>query len=170
MRFTLRSILFLFSLTTLAVFFFGFNAGKYISTIDKANPIITPTVIPEKPSPSPTFSEKPSSFSRITVDTCGISFLLPSSFEKTSWASQEARFTHQSETVHINCQKEYLQDITSTISTMASSSAILLDQRTTIYASDEASIIVLQNKLKQSVYVTTSHRIEDLVKDTLKLQ
>ena len=62
MRFTLRSILFLFSLTTIAVFFFGFNAGKYIDSIDKAHP--APTPIPTQiVSPEPTQAQKQTAFS-----------------------------------------------------------------------------------------------------------
>lgn len=174
MRFTPRSIIFFFTLSMLAVFFFGFNAGKYISHVDTIAARITPTpLLTQTITPSPADKEF-TSFTRTPVDDCGISFLLPSNLHKTPSASQEAQFNlpNSFTSIYINCQKAYVTGARSDLAKNASSSssAIIAQQKTITYASDEASLFIIQNKRKQGVLIRVSHELEDLIRETLQLQ
>lgn len=172
MRFTSRSIIFLFILSTLAVFFFGFNAGKYISNVQKPpmKVSVSPTPVTNT-SLSITPAAQPLSFTRISVSECGVSFLLPSVFEKTSSASQEAEFKSEKETVMVNCKKEFVSGKLAELSEKnASSSGIIAGQKVRMFASDEASIWIFPNKESQNVFIQVSQALEDLIKETLQLQ
>jgi len=168
MRFTSRSIIFLFILSMIAVFFFGFNAGKYISHVDK--PLVE-MPISANPALSVTPVLKNSSFSRAVIADCGVSFLLPSHFTKTTSASDEAAFTYQHESIMVDCDKKSVaaQQMALTAKN-SSSSAIIAGQKARIFASDEASILIFQNKKKHNILIQISRSLEELIKDTLKLE
>lgn len=172
MRFTPRSIIFLFTLSILVVFFFGVNAGKYISHVDKTTALNIPTPLPTQTQPISPPVQKNTSFVRTTVDDCGISFLIPSDLQKAPSASQEAQFgVPASPALYVNCQKSYVDRTRSDVAPgVSSASAIIAQQKTVTYASDEASFFIIQNKRKQSVLIRVSHQLEDLVRDTLQLQ
>lgn len=52
----------------------------------------------------------------------------------------------------------------------ATSSALIAGQKARIFASDEASMFIFPNKKKQSVMITVSRSLAELIKDTLKLE
>ena len=146
MRFTSRSIIFIFILSMIAIFFFGFNTGKYISHVDM--PMIQRSL-----TPTPTLTMSPTlkspSFSRTSVADCGVSFLLPNHFTKTTSASNAATFTYQQESFMVDCDKKSVAAQQIALSEKnATSSALIAGQKARIFASDEASMFIFPNKKK----------------------
>lgn len=169
MHFTSRSIIFLFILSTLAVFFFGFNAGKYISNVQMppAKLVLSPTLTSNMQL-SGTPAPKSSSFSRTAVADCGVSFLLPGELKKTISASQEAEFKNETETVVVNCKKEFVTSMQVELTEKTtSSSALIAGQKSLVFASEGASIFIFPYKKKQNIFIQVSETLEDLIKDTL---
>lgn len=168
MRFTSRSITFLFILSMIAVFFFGFNAGKYISHVEKP-------VMKVATSPAPTISQSPvlkmPIITRTMVEDCHISFLLPDEFKRTNPASHEAEFRNEHESVIVQCDKKHVAARQAElIETNASTSGRIAGQKILMFSSDEASIFVVPNTKKQNVLIQMSHSLEELIKDTLQFE
>lgn len=117
---------------------------------------------------SGTPAPKSSSFSRTAVADCGVSFLLPGELKKTISASQEAEFKNETETVVVNCKKEFVTSMQVELTEKTtSSSALIAGQKSLVFASEGASIFIFPYKKKQNIFIQVSETLEDLIKDTL---
>lgn len=169
MRHTKRSRILLGSLTLIVVFFIGLNLGKYIQGID--NSYVPPTPTPEiSPTTTPDMPQ-PVSFPSYTSDTCGITFLVPSTMTQRTTASDELEFSLDGQRIFATCNESLISQQETILRTSeATSSARVAQQDITVVNEAGSDIWIIRNTDRRRVLFETSHDLTPLVQQTLTLE
>lgn len=174
MKHTRKSRILFGSLLLIVVFFTGLNIGKHIERVDKTYvpPAPTPTPLSE-PMVSPTPPARPATnYSRFTFKVCGVSFLLPSSFEPRTTAEAEIELVSGTDRVFATCEDTFVaeQEKAFPKQPTATSSASIASQKITTFKTKTTHLWIIRNKARQRVLFETSLGITPLIQETLELQ
>lgn len=171
MQHTKKSLLLLAGLVGLVLFFTGLNLGKSIERLDKS--YIPPTPVKASPTPLLQPSPKAITYTRFEFKECEVSFLIPSHLTQRTTSSDESEFTGKDSNEHIfaSCNDTFIADQETLFpQALASTSAQLINQKTTIYTLKNEHIWVVRNQNRQKVLFATTPSLSPLVQQTLELK
>lgn len=168
MKHTKKSLILLFSLISIVIFFTGLNLGKYIEKINESVPIPTPTIAI---TPTPSIAPMNVTFNTTDVSDCGISVLLPSTLSKRQTPRDEAEFSSETDRFFVTCNESLIQTSEDAFSEFeASQEAEIAGQRTTVFSSDAFDSWIMRNTDKKRVLIESTTSISTLIQQTLELK
>lgn len=170
MRHTAKSLIFFFSLLTIVAFIIGFSSGRYVERINTTYVPPTPTL---EPTTMPEITPIPSSFARITMESCGISAVLPEALEDLATAENEYEYIVGDGKMYVSCAEDYVTAQNSRLKddeSYATGSATFGTQTVTTYSSDKSDIWFVRNADRDLVLIETSTSLTPLVQQTLEIE
>lgn len=172
MQHTRKSIVLICSLTAVVLFFTGLNLGKYIERVNTTYVPPAPTAAPE-PSIQPTAAVSISAtYTRFSSKDCGVSFLIPSIFEKSPSAAREIELNSGTQRIFATCNEAFIIDQEKILmkQSSATSEAEVVNQQITQYTTKTTDVWIIRNKKRQKVLFETARGISPLIQQTLELQ